>query len=185
MSTLVCPKCKYQTEQNEAFCCKCGTKMIPAQEKMLCRSCGAEMKQAADFCSQCGAKQRTKKKTKEIGWSGLIFICMLVGTAIYQAKHEKKTEPIGLNRFPETSPIEQRIQTIHEAAEHGDANAQYALACLYHDGKGVKQNTAEAVKWISKAADQEHAEAQLLLGYCYKNGDGVKQDDAEAAKWFR
>lgn len=172
MSTLVCPKCKYQTEQNEAFCCKCGTKMIPAQEKIFCRSCGAEMKQAADFCSQCGAKQRTKKKTKEIGWSGLIIICGLVGTAIYQAKHEKKPEPIGISRIAETSPIEQRIQTTREAADRGDANAQFELGKMYENGFlgergtgkfGVITNRNEAIRWYQKAAEQGHEEAKKAL----------------------
>ncbi|POR97032.1 tetratricopeptide repeat protein, partial [Haemophilus influenzae] len=56
---------------------------------------------------------------------------------------------------------------------------------MYADGRGVKQDNFEAVKWYRKAAEQGHADAQLNLGYMYEKGRGVKQDDFEAVKWYR
>ena len=32
-------------------------------------------------------------------------------------------------------------------AEKGDANAQFGLGVMYHDGRGVPQDDAEAVRW--------------------------------------
>lgn len=32
MPTMTCPKCNYQTEENELFCSECGTKMVPLQK---------------------------------------------------------------------------------------------------------------------------------------------------------
>jgi hypothetical protein len=34
---------------------------------------------------------------------------------------------------------------------------------MYHDGEGVLQDYAEAMKWFRKAADQGDAEAQYAL----------------------
>ncbi|MCH8540677.1 MAG: sel1 repeat family protein [Opitutales bacterium] len=66
-----------------------------------------------------------------------------------------------------------------------DADAQFDLGYMYHEGKGVSQDYSEAVKWLRKAAEQTDAEAQFGLGYMYFKGKGVPQDYSEAAKWFR
>jgi TPR repeat protein len=70
-------------------------------------------------------------------------------------------------------------------AEMGDARAQNDLGFCYHEGQGVTQDYAEAVKWYLKAANQGNAEAQFNLGTCYDHGQGVAQDYAEAVKWYR
>ena len=70
-------------------------------------------------------------------------------------------------------------------AEQGDAKAQFNLGVMYADGRGVKQDDVEAVKWFRKAAEQGDADAQFNLGVMYRNGQGVKQDDFEAVKWYR
>ena len=49
------------------------------------------------------------------------------------------------------------------AAKNGYAPAQYALAIMYGDGKGVKNNEREAMKWLEKAAAQGHSDAAELL----------------------
>ena len=70
-------------------------------------------------------------------------------------------------------------------AEKGDAEAQYNLGKMYHDGKDVAKDDVEAVKWFRKAADQGYAAGQNGLGFMYVTGDGVPKDEAEAVKWFR
>jgi len=72
-----------------------------------------------------------------------------------------------------------------EAAEHGDANAQYRLGTMYAHGEGVDQNYNEAVEWFKKAANQGNVPAQATLGAMYYNGDGVKRDYGEALNWFK
>ena len=49
------------------------------------------------------------------------------------------------------------------AAEQGNADAQYLLATIYEEGRGVPQDYAEAVKWFRLAAEQGHARAQYFL----------------------
>ncbi|BBF13005.1 hypothetical protein NTHiID20_04950 [Haemophilus influenzae] len=70
-------------------------------------------------------------------------------------------------------------------AEQGNADAQFNLGLMYYNGRGVKQDDFEAVKWFRKAAEQGDADAQFNLGVMYAKGQGVKQDDVEAVKWYR
>jgi len=62
---------------------------------------------------------------------------------------------------------ESSISALRQAAEQGDANAQYRLAIMYHKGLGVAQDSGQAQEWCSKAAGQGHADAKFLL-------DGLK-----------
>jgi TPR repeat protein len=39
---------------------------------------------------------------------------------------------------------------------------------MYRRGKGVRRNSAEAVKWYRKAAEQGDADAQDMLNHYYK-----------------
>lgn len=80
--------------------------------------------------------------------------------------------------------VRDRTQLL-QAAEQGDASAQYDLGVMYAEGHGVPQDYAEAATWYQKAADQGHADAQINLGDMYCDGKGVSQDYAEAFKWFR
>ena len=72
-----------------------------------------------------------------------------------------------------------------QAAERGDAHAQALLGNMYANGRDVRQDYAEAVRWYRQAAEQGHAVAQKNLGVMYYEGRGVRQDDAEAVRWYR
>jgi TPR repeat protein len=69
-------------------------------------------------------------------------------------------------------------------AESGSFDAQYNLALLYLDGKGVARNYDEAVKWLERAANQGQVEAQHDLGASYAKGEIVKRDYVQAYKWL-
>ena len=77
------------------------------------------------------------------------------------------------------------VKWSRKAAEQGDAEAQFNLGIMYHNGQGVPQDHAEAARWYRKAAEQGDADAQFNLGLMYHNGQGVPQDHAEAARWSR
>jgi TPR repeat protein len=70
-------------------------------------------------------------------------------------------------------------------AEQGDALAQYHVGLLYHKGRGVPQDDAQARKWYAKAAAQGQAKAQFSLGTLYFNGEGGPKDYQQALRWFR
>ena len=69
-------------------------------------------------------------------------------------------------------------------AERSNAQAQFSLGMMYHQGRGVPQDDKEAAAWWGKAAEQGHAEAQDNLGFRYARGQGVPQDWVQADKWF-
>jgi len=70
-------------------------------------------------------------------------------------------------------------------AEQGHADAQYNLAVMYGDGRGVTQDYREAVKWYRLSAEQGNAEAQITLGEMYATGKGVIQDSKEAIRLYK
>ena len=69
-------------------------------------------------------------------------------------------------------------------AEQGNASTQFNLGVMYEDGRGVKQDDVEAVKWFRQAAEQGDAKAQFNLGVMYAKGQGVRQDKGQAKEWF-
>ena len=79
----------------------------------------------------------------------------------------------------------QPLSEVRNAADQGNASAQFNLGVMYADGQGVPQDHGEAAKWYRKAADQGNASAQFNLGVVYANGQGAPQDYGEAAKWYR
>ena len=71
------------------------------------------------------------------------------------------------------------------AAESGDAEAQYKLGGCYEFGQeGVAVNLNEAVKWYKKAAGQGHSSAIFSLAMCYELGTGVNKDLKKAFELF-
>jgi TPR repeat protein len=54
----------------------------------------------------------------------------------------------------------------------------------YNEGRVVKQDHAEAVKWFHKATGQRCALAQGAIGSLYFSGQGVAVDLAETATWY-
>ena len=77
------------------------------------------------------------------------------------------------------------LNDIKKAAEQGEMVAQYFLGMMYEDGRGVKKDLSEAVKWYRKAAEQGYAPGQYLTGEMYRKGEGVIKDSYEAANWYR
>jgi len=59
-------------------------------------------------------------------------------------------------------------------AQHGEANAQYALGYLLFYGKGAERNRAQAMVWFQKAAAQGDVSAVRALAMLAEHSDGVK-----------
>lgn len=78
--------------------------------------------------------------------------------------------------------LEQRAP--EEAAERGDAEAQFRLGVMYQWGEGAVPNLARAAEWYRRAAEQGLAKAQNNLGLLYAQGQGVPQDYVAAYMWF-
>jgi len=74
---------------------------------------------------------------------------------------------------------------VRREARSGDAEAQFELGCMYHDGYGVRQDYLEAAAWYRRAAEQGHPGGQFNLGLMHWLGVGASHDYTEAVTWFR
>jgi len=79
----------------------------------------------------------------------------------------------------------QTANDYREAANRGDADAQYNYGWCYYEGNGVPLNYEHAFMWFKKSAEQGNAAAQNKLGWCYLTGDGVTKDDKQAFEWWK
>lgn len=76
------------------------------------------------------------------------------------------------------------IEWTAEAADEGDAIAQYNYAMCLKEGIGCKKNTATSFYWLYKSATQGLHIAQYELGNYYKQGIGCSKDGDLAQYWF-
>lgn len=60
--------------------------------------------------------------------------------------------------------VRQGVALMRKAADQGDPAAQFEVAMMYAEGRGVVKDMNLAIVWAGKAADQGHAEAQFALG---------------------
>ena len=75
------------------------------------------------------------------------------------------------------------VEELRRMGEQGDADAQYQLGILYHEGSTVPKDDAQAVQWFKRAAEQGFVRAQSTLGAYYWAGRGVPQDYSKAYFW--
>ena len=88
---------------------------------------------------------------------------------------------------PSSSPTKaemESVQWFQQAAQQGHAEAQYTLAWMYAQGRGVSQDWQQAARLFRRAALKGYAEAQYHLGLMYIQGVGVSPDFTQAAHWF-
>lgn len=70
-------------------------------------------------------------------------------------------------------------------ASQGDQAAQYNLAMLYLEGKGVPKDDAMAASLFEDSARQGNPGAALDLGILFRNGQGMKKDLERAYMWLQ
>jgi len=84
-----------------------------------------------------------------------------------------------------SADYEVAYQRLHTLASQDVAEAQYHLATLYDDGRGVEANPAMAAFWYRRAAKLGHVNAQYNIGVAHANGDGVQKNMVDAVRWWR
>ncbi len=70
-------------------------------------------------------------------------------------------------------------------AAEGNVNAQYAIATIYYEGKGIDQDYAKALYWYKQAARQNDPKANAQIGLMYCKGEGVLRSYKEAVPYVR
>jgi TPR repeat protein len=83
-----------------------------------------------------------------------------------------------------TQDFNKAAEWYQKAAAKDLPEAQYQLALLYIQGKGVKAAPEKAAEWFQKAALNGHAPSQSAYAGLLIEGEGVKKNPAKAALWF-
>lgn len=78
-----------------------------------------------------------------------------------------------------------QVAMMTQAAEQGNAEAQFALAKALETGMGLERDVGQAAQWYRRAADQGHAPALFHLGAMHGRGEGVERDYPEAVRLYR
>ena len=73
--------------------------------------------------------------------------------------------------------ISRAAELFRAAADAGNPEAQYALATLYKEGRGVTKDVAEAAR-LAAAATTDNIDAMVEYGIALFNGTGVTKDVA-------
>ncbi len=76
-------------------------------------------------------------------------------------------------------------QLLTQAAEHGDAQAQYDVGVMHQEGWGVTVDLRIARSWYKRAAHQGHASALFCIGRIYFEGLGVARDQTRARRYLK
>jgi len=76
------------------------------------------------------------------------------------------------------------IEMLQVRAEEGDSEAQYLLANLYRNGKGIERDDSIAAGWYQKSAEAGNVQAQYNLGMMQAIGKGLPKDEIRAYKWL-
>jgi tetratricopeptide (TPR) repeat protein len=69
-----------------------------------------------------------------------------------------------------------------QAAEQGNAEAQFSLGNIYTEGLGTAKNEVEAVRWYRKAAEQGHVKSQAIVGRMPAKGQVDAKEDEKAGQ---
>ena len=104
----------------------------------------------------------------------LTFICFNIFGQNATELNQQSKILINQQKFDEAIPI------LKQAAELGNAEAQYNLGYIYQSGIGVEKDNVKAVKWFSQSADQGFIDGQYQMMMAYGTGNGVSQDFKKA-----
>jgi hypothetical protein len=97
--------------------------------------------------------------------------------------HDQITDPETSSVVAQLSRFE--MSGLRRQAKYGDDSAAFTLGMAYEVGHYVRQNCAEAARWVTMAAEAGSPAAEYNLGLRYRDGDGVSADLHESEKWLR
>ncbi len=106
----------------------------------ICIKCGKIFRENFVFCPFCGVSLQ-----KIYGYNSY-FTPRKAGEAVEHAPSDEQT-----------------VQAYRQAAQRGDAGAQFKLAECYAEGDGVQKSLQTAKYWYKKAAEQGNEGAQVML----------------------
>ena len=110
----------------------------------------------------------------------IVTLSLVIGSNLAHADLIANPTSSSSNLSYATMPIAQ----LQQAAQSGQAVAQFFLGNHYKVGQGVRRDLDQAFAWFKKAADQGIPSAQLNVGQMYASGLGVRKDLNAAKNYF-
>jgi len=77
------------------------------------------------------------------------------------------------------------MDSLHEKAETGNAEAAYYLSSFYHVGMFVQPDRQRAMDYLRSAAEADHPEGQYYLGLHLINGHDMDRDIERGTELIR
>jgi len=114
------------------------------------------------------------------GFYNLVFLIGSLTVPVAQAE----TPELAIQQY-QKGDYETAASRLKVLSDQGRADAQFYLATMYQEGKGVEMDYEQAAYWFRAASNQGHARAQFNLGNAYKHGRGVGKDDWLALTWWK
>ena len=110
----------------------------------------------------------------------VLVILLVASPSFTQTASENST-------YQPNATSEQRaaVEDLKRRAEAGPAEAENELSKQYMEGKILKPDVPQAVKWVRAAAEQGLAEAQVNLAILYLEGRGVARDYTLGFSWMQ
>lgn len=106
--------------------------------------------------------------------------CLLVGVCVpTAAAYSGMGQGVLQGTQVNASPAE-----LLRAARGGDVESMRILGKMLIEGKGVKRDVKNGVKWMKMAAEAGDAGAMLIMGDLYRNGTGVPHDMEKAVEYY-
>ncbi len=109
----------------------------------------------------------------------MLLTMMIISTALLANNYNK-----GVDAY-KNGDYKTAIELWTPYATEGNVNAQYDIATIYYEGKGVEQNFKKALYWYKKAAEQEDAKAYAKIGLMYCKGEGVLTSYKQAVHYIQ
>lgn len=116
---------------------------------------------AAESNNKSGSSSSASKPAQDIAIDarlaeqGDVFAQYRLGR--YYAQRDGRQTPDSVSWYKKASP------GLHRLAEAGNGQAMYVLGVMYAYGRGVKQNTDEARRWLTRAVEYRITAAQPVL----------------------
>lgn len=109
----------------------------------------------------------------------IVFLCLCVIPVA--AAHADFVDGIHAYQYLD---FERAQREFLNAAQDGNARAQFYLGEMYESGVGVERDPQASIAWYEKAAAQAHRRAQTRIASIYHRGFGTRPDAAKAFHWY-
>jgi TPR repeat protein len=127
-----------------------------------------------------GAATHESPQKTEVIMKSLVLMLTLIAALAGTASASTPCTPTA----SQSAPDQTEIELLQMRADEGDSDAQYQLANMYRNGKGVERDDVVAAGLYLQAAESGNVQAQYNLGVITALGKGLPKDNVRAYMWL-